>query len=177
MAWPKQFTEAEDEVIRTMRAQGYTIGHIARELGRTHRQLQTHWQWLQKKKEPGEVEKTLTPPWSAEDDEQLFYLRDVEKLQWKDIAKRLNRTTSACSGRYAWFRHKRIAESEDETELAVRTTVSRETPAKLLPKTYWRKCHDCGKATYNYRCDKCKEKWKKKHHVEEDEENQGGFDG
>ena len=177
MAWPKQFSDEEDAIIRSMRERGYTLGHIARELGKTQKQIESHWQWLRRKKLPGEVEKPLAPPWSAEDDERLFYLRDHDKLQWKDIAEKLGRTKSACSGRYNWFRHKRIAESEDETELAVRISVSRETPARLLPKTYWRKCHDCGKQTPHFRCSKCRDKWRQKHHVEEDEENQGGFDG
>ena len=28
-----------------------------------------------------------------------------------------------------------------------------------------RRCHDCGKPTYNYRCDKCREKWQRSHNV------------
>ena len=177
MAWPKQFSDEEDVKIRNMRERGYTLGHIARELGRTQKQIESHWHWMNKKKQPGEEDKSLAPLWSAEDDAQLFYLRDHDKLQWKEIAQKLGRTTAACSARYNWYRHKRIAESEDETELSVRMSVSRETPARLLPKTYWRKCHDCGKQTPHFRCSKCRDKWKQKHNVEEDEENQGGFDG
>jgi len=33
------------------------------------------------------------------------------------------------------------------------------TPTGMLPK---RKCHDCGKPTYNYRCDKCLKKWRER---------------
>lgn len=28
-----------------------------------------------------------------------------------------------------------------------------------------RRCHDCGKPTYNYRCDKCREKWQREHSI------------
>jgi hypothetical protein len=29
-----------------------------------------------------------------------------------------------------------------------------------------RKCHDCGNPTYNYRCDKCRAKWAKRHSLD-----------
>lgn len=33
-----------------------------------------------------------------------------------------------------------------------------------------RKCHDCGKPTYNYRCTPCTAKWKRKHAVSASED-------
>lgn len=35
----------------------------------------------------------------------------------------------------------------------------------LSVQKYTRRCHDCGKPTNNYRCDKCWQKWRKKNHV------------
>ena len=32
-------------------------------------------------------------------------------------------------------------------------------------------CHDCGKPTSDYRCPKCRAKWKKKHGVTESNDN------
>ena len=170
MAWPKQFTEEEDAQIVAMRKQGYTIGHIAREIGKTQKQVESHWQWL-RKREKGrqeQPEKEVAPPWTPEEDELLFDLR-AQGLMWKEIAPRLHRSLASCSGRYNWFKRQKREEC-DEIELEVRGSLSRETPAKLLPKTYWRKCHDCGKMTYNYRCDKCAEKWRNKHGISLDEE-------
>lgn len=38
-----------------------------------------------------------------------------------------------------------------------------------------RKCHDCGMATWDYRCEKCRDKWRKKHKVTSDAIEQDRF--
>lgn len=42
---------------------------------------------------------------------------------------------------------------------------AREEIANTYIKMKKRHCHDCGTPTYNYRCDKCREKWQRLHNV------------
>ena len=42
---------------------------------------------------------------------------------------------------------------------------ARKEIANTYIKMKKRRCHDCGTPTYNYRCEKCREKWQKSHNV------------
>lgn len=42
---------------------------------------------------------------------------------------------------------------------------ARKKTANIYIKMKKRRCHDCGTPTYNYRCDKCREKWQRLHNV------------
>ena len=46
-----------------------------------------------------------------------------------------------------------------------------EVPVDEQP-IFLRKCHDCGRPTTNYRCDKCLSKWRRKHHVKDEIESE-----
>lgn len=177
MAFCGDYTPEEDRKLLEMREQGFSWRQISAALGRHKKSLQNHITVvLKRRKEEAAGIPPKSRPWTAEDDERLFALR-AEGLQWPEIGKRLGRTAAACSCRVKWLKRRKLQSEESAPEVEVRMSVTRETPAKLLPKTYWRKCHDCGKLTYNFRCDKCRAKWRLKHHVEEDEENQGGYGG
>lgn len=59
----------------------------------------------------------------------------------------------AYSGRY---RKIKLTEDEKAAIIAGKTVGMKESV---------RKCHDCGKLTYNYRCGRCLAEWQRKHHV------------
>lgn len=172
MAYHDDFwTPERDAKLIGMRRDGFSWAQIAHYFGRHKCSVQAHLRVALRQAEQG----AKSRPWTEEENALLFKLRE-QGLQWVEIAERIGRTAAACSSRCKWLRSKGRG-GEENPVVEVRQHVSRDMAERLLPKTYWRKCHECGKLTPHYRCDKCREKWKLKHHVEEDEENQGGFDG
>jgi len=165
MGFGKPFSEEEDEKIFKMRRQGFSWEQIGKELGRKAVNLSQHWNYLKRRKK-GKPKQGR--PWTQEETDKIFELR-AQGMEWQEIAAAVGRTTAACDARYHWLRKRHKIEVEGVEGVAGKDSVSHDIKATVLPKTYWRKCHDCGKLTYNYRCDKCKEKWRIKHHVEEEE--------
>lgn len=165
MSFGKPFSAEEDEKIFKMRRQGFSWEQIGKELDRKAVNLSQHWNYLRRRKyrKPKQAK-----PWTQEETDLIFELRE-HGMEWPEIAAAVGRTTAACAARYHWLRRQHKVEVEGLEGVAGKDSVSRDIKASVLPKTYWRKCHDCGKMTYNYRCDKCKEKWRIKHHVEEEE--------
>lgn len=53
----------------------------------------------------------------------------------------------------------------------IRPDVSSQPEIRVLPEEeelygeFVRRCHDCGRPTYNYRCQDCLTRWREKHHV------------
>lgn len=172
MAFHGDFTPEEDAQIVKMREQGFAWQQIADALGRGKSSCQKRLTIIMKH---SAGIKPRGRPWTAEEDALLFELRK-QGLQWPQIAPHVGHTAPACSSREKWLKRRHLCE-EGAPEVERHVSEARDIPARSLPKTFWRKCHDCGKMTPFYRCEKCRDKWKLKHHVETDEENQGGFDG
>lgn len=164
MGFGRPFTPDEDEKIFKMRKQGFSWEQIGKELDRKAVNLSHHWGYLRRRKKSKPKQ---AKHWTQEETDLIFELRAQGK-EWPEIAATVGRPTTACVARYHWLLKKHKIEVEGLEGVASRDSVSHDIKATVLPKTYWRKCHDCGKMTYNYRCDKCKEKWRIKHHVEEE---------
>lgn len=163
MAYPSKWTPEEDEVLLKMRADGFSFPQIGQAMGRNPVQAASHWRNLQKTRACG-LKKQVAPPWTPEEDALVDEWR-AQKITWAEIGRRLKRSHTSCSVRWQWRKKKAQAEG-GEPVVATRISVSHDLLATALPKTYWRKCHDCGKLTHNYRCDKCREKFYKRHHVD-----------
>lgn len=172
MAFHGDFTPEDDATIVEMRRQGFLWQQVADALGRSKSSCQARMKIIIKHKN-GFSPKSR--PWTPEEDEKLFELRG-QGLLWREVSAQIGHTETACASREKWLKRRRLCE-EHAPEVERHLSEARDISAKALPKTYWRKCHDCGKMTPFYRCEKCRDKWKLKHHVETDEENQGGFDG
>lgn len=100
-------------------------------------------------------------PWTPAEEARLWSLH-AQGWSWDSIAKALNRSRQACSTRLCSLG---VPQEEDYP-------VSEECLGTDSGK---RKCHDCGRPTYDYRCARCRRKWQIRNDAPSDAEIQNMY--
>ena len=141
------WTPEEDAVLRRMREAGMDWTSCATALGRTASACVSRLHELT----PGRAACSRRGrAWTPEEDEVLVRLAK-QGLPWAEISRRIGgRSAKSCSSRASTL------------GLAKRRAAK---PSEASPEASMRKCHDCGKATPDYRCPKCLAKWRARHGV------------
>jgi len=152
-----KWTPEEDAVLRRLHAAGLDWATCSTALGRTERACETRWRTLARPKR-GAV------PWTEEEDEILRAVL-ARGLSWSDASAKLpGRTSRACMAR------------GKALGVAMLKPLLKRPDALSM-----RRCHDCGRPTADYRCPKCRARWRARNGVSpsagEDEEFYASFGG
>lgn len=137
------WTPPEDERMAQLRALGYSWSAVGLTLGRDPQACANRMYRLKKG-----VTTVATAWWSLEDDEIIRREYAQEKPDVFLLAQRLGRTQTAVETR---ARELRLTSEMSKKEAGDGSSV--------------RRCHDCGKATHDYRCPACLRRWRRQHGV------------
>ena len=153
-----KWTPEEDAVLRRLHAAGLDWATCSTALGRTEKACESRWRNLNAPR----VSKGR--PWTEEEDETLRSVL-AKGLSWSDAAVKLpGRSSRACMARGKVL------------GVAMLKPILKRPDALSL-----RRCHDCGKATVDYRCPKCLAKWRRRNGVAaaggEEEDSYASFGG
>lgn len=145
----REWTDAEDAVLRRMLAAGMSFDAAATALARTPAACISRSRALA----PKRTESRAGSLWTPEEDAVLKQCVRCGGT-WEQAASRLpGRTACACHARAKLVGLQKPRPRREEK------------PPPLPLKPAMRRCHDCGRPTPDYRCPKCLEKWRAKHGV------------
>ena len=157
MTSPRTFdlwSPEEDAVLVRMQAAGMEWDAVAVALGRTVEAVKHRWRRAVPAQERPHVP---SGPWSPEEDASLRRLA-LAGAAWEDIAEATGRSAGGCQSRARTLglrRPKPASKGKARKPLPP-------PPPDMLSR---RRCHDCGKATTDYRCPQCLAKWRAKNGV------------
>ena len=142
MASAAKWTPEEDAVLKRLHAAGLDWATCSTALGRSEKSCESRWHNLNRpRRQNGR-------PWTEEEDETLRAVL-AKGLSWSDAAARLpGRSSRACMAR------------GKALGVGVLKPVLKRPDALSL-----RRCHDCGKPTTDYRCPKCRARWRERNGV------------
>ena len=142
MSSAEKWTPEEDAVLKRLHAAGLDWATCSTALGRSEKACESRWRNLNRpRRQNGR-------PWTEEEDETLRAVL-AKGLSWSDAAVRLpGRSSRACMAR------------GKALGVGMLKPVLKRPDALSL-----RRCHDCGKPTVDYRCPKCRARWRERNGV------------
>ena len=146
---PARWSPEEDSRLMELKAEGWSYMEIGRALGRSEGSCRSRLYILQKNEGKAPPDKGARP-WTEE--EYLFLRKNYGRLDGKACAKLLDRSVEAVRTKVQRLGLKSTSRIEREAE--------ERAPAPKLKK---RRCHDCGRVTSDYRCQRCWEKLRKEY--------------
>ena len=153
------WTPEEEARLYELKRQGLTYRQIASRLGRTEGAVANHLSELMTGKAVFGAARNRFDPWRVEEDLELCraYLPNGPTIA--EVAKRIGRSVGACT-----MRAKSLGIS-----------ASKSGPQRKHELAGSRRCHDCGRITTDYRCYQCRLKWREKHGVQRDANEEEGL--
>ena len=136
------WTPEEDAKLLELRAEGFSNAEAARALGRSVSAVVCRFGLL--RRSGGQVSARAAAPWTEEEEEWLR--QHYGRMTGAECGEALGRT------------------KESVTTKARKLGIAKGRPGRLalepvqepeVPRTRKRKCHDCGRPTYDFRCPAC----------------------